>query len=189
MDEIDFSGKNLMVVAHPDDETMWGGALPIRYPGDWTIVCCTVPRRDPERALLFGEACKRLGAQPVLIPYQEPPVHGAIKDLILPEEDYDLVVTHGPEGEYGHPHHQQVSKMVTTYFTEVVPSKILTFGYGKGEISIELNEEEHAKKLHALQAYDHELPFQGKKMPKWKALLINYGDVDFGTDTFNEHKA
>ena len=49
MEAIDFSGKNLMVVAHPDDETMWGGSLPIRYPGDWFIVCCTVPKRDPER--------------------------------------------------------------------------------------------------------------------------------------------
>ena len=182
---MDFSGRNLMIVAHPDDETMWGGSLPIRYPGDWFIVCCTIPRRDPERALLFEKACVALGATSFCLPIAEPPVNGQIGEIFLPSDEFDLVVTHGAEGEYGHPHHKQVHNMVTEYYTD---TPILTFNYGKGEIKIELTEEETQRKLGALKEYSHELPFQGKMMPKWKALLINYAEVDFGTDTFDEYK-
>ncbi len=181
---MDFSGRNLMVVAHPDDETMWGGSLPIRYPGDWTIVCSTIPRRDPIRAILFQNACEKLGAVPVLNTVPEPPVNGLIDEVILPE-GFDLVVTHGKEGEYGHPHHKQIHQLVVKYYPD---TPILTFGFGKGEIKIELTEEETQKKLGALKEYSHELPFQGKVMPKWKALLINYAEVDFGKDTFDEYK-
>lgn len=185
MDEIDFSGENLMVVAHPDDETMWGGSLPIRYPGDWFIVCCTVPRRDPERALLFENACKKLGAESFCLPLQEPPASGTIQDIYLPAGDFDLVVTHGAEGEYGHLHHKQVHHLVTSAIQD---TPILTFGYGKGDIKITLDMIEYQKKLNALKEYSHELPFQGKTMPKWKALLKNYDAVDFGVDHFDVFK-
>ena len=178
-----------MVVAHPDDETMWGGSLPIRYPGDWTIICCTIPRRDPERALLFQKACEKLGAKAVLLPIEEPPVNGLIDEIMLPDEKFDLVVTHGEAGEYGHPHHKQVHIIITKYYTQISPTPILTFGYGNGKIKIELDEKEHEQKLSALKEYSHELPFQGEVMPKWKALLINYSEVDFGTDTFDEYQA
>jgi hypothetical protein len=180
MDEIDFSGKNLMVVAHPDDETMWGGSLPIRYPGNWTILCCSIPRRDPERAVLFKNACEKLGAEPRIIPVQE---SVNISGFHLPD-GFDLVVTHNKAGEYGHQHHKQVHRTVTDFYD--VP--ILTFGFGKGKIKIELNEEEYEQKLGALKEYSHELPYNGETMPKWKALLKNYEEVDFGTDTFDEYK-
>ena len=60
-----------MIVAHPDDETLWGGAYILRHPGDWLVQCCSVPVSDPVRAIKFHEACKRLGATGFVLPNRD----------------------------------------------------------------------------------------------------------------------
>lgn len=164
--------RRLMVVAHPDDETLWGGGLILRNPGGWTIVACSVPVADPVRAEKFHEACARLGAAGRVLPnrdrYGEP-----LESLDIDLAGYDLVVTHGAEGEYGHPHHQQVSAHVRA----IARCEVATFGYHRGQHRLDLSEAERARKLHALQAYDHVLPYEGRELPKWRALLDRYGEV------------
>ena len=71
----DILGRNpTIIVAHPDDETMWAGGLIATYHAlNWTAICCTIPRLDPARAWDWFGACKKLGIRERLLwPYQEP---------------------------------------------------------------------------------------------------------------------
>lgn len=165
--------NSLMVVAHPDDESMWGAGYLIRHPGT-TVVCCTIPRRDPERAWRFFDACQVLGAIPRLLPFPEPPANERIDEDTLGLIDfsgYDEVITHNEVGEYGHLHHKQINAYVTSV------TSCNTFGVGLDYAStMRLSDEEGARKIEALKCYSHIMPYDGVLMPKWEALVRRYGD-------------
>jgi LmbE family N-acetylglucosaminyl deacetylase len=162
----DLTGRKLMVVAHPDDETLWGGGLILRYPGHWTVIACSTPMADPVRAAKFLEATRRLGATGIVSPFME--TFSSILPFDYDLSGYDVIVTHGAAGEYGHPHHVQVHREVTSR----ARCRVLTFG---GDDALLLTAAERAGKLHALKAYDHILPYDGMPMAKWEALLARYG--------------
>lgn len=156
-----------MVVAHPDDESLWGAGLLLRYPGNWEVICCTTPARDPERAALFPKACKILGARPRQLDQIETTIPLSFPDL----SGHDLIVTHNSAGEYGHPQHKEVHEHITRKY----PEKTICFGYrphGAGEdFSIELNEEECAAKLLAIKCYDN---IGSANIPTWQMLLNSF---------------
>lgn len=165
-----------MVVAHPDDETLWGGGIVLRNPGGWVIQCCSVPEADPIRADKFREACRRLGAEPRVL-------HGRdvydcpLSGLEYVDLDADVIVTHGAAGEYGHPHHVQVHQWVVARAS----CPVVCFG---GDQVLELTQAESDAKRWALMAYDHVLPYEGVPMPKWQALLMRYGDGWLRRETY-----
>jgi LmbE family N-acetylglucosaminyl deacetylase len=161
-----------LVTAHPDDECLWFGGLLLRYPGEWTIICCSVPTRDPIRAYKFFNACDALGARGRLLPFHET-LERPLKHLESIEiESYDVIVTHGPKGEYGHPHHRQVHSFVR----KRVSGPILCSAYNdQGDYAIELSASEWTSKLAALKLYDHEMHWLGHMRPTWEALIDEYG--------------
>jgi hypothetical protein len=170
--------NRLILVAHPDDEVLWCGGLPLRFKGDWTIICCSIPERDPIRAYKFFEACEVLGVKPRLIPVSEK--YFDISGLDI--SGFDHVVTHNENGEYGHSHHKAVHQFVKDNFK----GPITTIGYnGPVNQTIELTKQELNQKLRALMRYDHCLPYEGQNIPKWKALLHRYGTTG-GLDIANE---
>jgi hypothetical protein len=158
-----------MVVAHPDDETLWGAGIILRNPGDWTVVACSTPMSDPVRAVKFEEALRRLGAKGRVSPYLETFSSRLPMDVDI--DGFDVIVTHGANGEYGHPHHCQVSDHVRAHAS----CRVITFGFETGAEVLRLTAAEAASKAHALQAYDHVLPYDGRTLPKWQALLDRYG--------------
>lgn len=181
--------RAVLVTAHPDDETLWAGGLVLSTPGiAWTIVCCSIPRRDPDRFGMFDDACRALGAHPLKLPFVESHPTYALPHLqqldALELGAYDLIVTHGPAGEYGHIHHQHLSRWLTDRFPNVA-----TIGYRKGgigEYHLPLTDSEWERKLTALKCYTGVLPYQGAYMPKWEALLRRYGtDFDLKTESYN----
>lgn len=152
-----------MFVAHPDDETLWGAGIILRYPKDWTVICATIPFHDPVRAEKFCDACKVLGARPIVQLHPERIDHVPIPDL----DEFDLIVTHNSAGEYGHKHHKELHEAVKARWQD----KMLCFGYGGNpRMTLALSDNESAKKLEALQCYDHRSPTDRGKM-KWEALL------------------
>jgi LmbE family N-acetylglucosaminyl deacetylase len=162
----------VLVTAHPDDECLWFGGLVLRYPGDWTIICCSVPTRDPIRAYKFFDACDDLGAKGRLLPFQET-LGRPLKSLeSIALESYDVIVTHGPKGEYGHPHHRQAHSFVRGR----VNGPILCSAYNDlSDCPIELTAVEWSCKLAALKSYDHDMLWGGKWRPTWDALIAEYG--------------
>jgi LmbE family N-acetylglucosaminyl deacetylase len=111
----------VVLVAHPDDEVLWCGGLLLAH-RDWRVfVGCLCRGSDPDRAPKFFRVLEKLGAQGAMAdlddgPEQSPLPPQAVRDTLLslaPEGPYDLVLTHGPRGEYTrHRRHEEVSAAV-----------------------------------------------------------------------------
>ncbi len=113
--------RGLVVVAHPDDETIWAGGYLLNSP-DWEWYIFTLCRAsDPDRAPRFYEVLKKVHAAgqmadledgPAQTPLEAEKIRQALLAMI-PRQAYDLVVTHGPRGEYTrHVRHEETSKAV-----------------------------------------------------------------------------
>jgi LmbE family N-acetylglucosaminyl deacetylase len=116
-----------VIVAHPDDETLWAGGLLLSHP-EWSPFIVALCRgNDPDRAPKFRKALECLGAEgtmgtlddgPDQFPLSAKRVQEAIMAL-LPVQDYDILLTHAPQGEYTwHRRHGEVSLAVRELWRE-----------------------------------------------------------------------
>lgn len=165
------------VVAHPDDESMWFAGLILATPHlTWTVIACSIPRRDPERAFKFYSACEDLGAAGRVLPFVEPDATRLDGLEHLDLAGFDLVATHNSAGEYGNPHHVLVHDLVVRQ-SPVSCAGLLVTGYGLGPIpasrELVVEDFDYARKLAAIGRYDHTTSID--KRPKSEALLARYG--------------
>jgi len=111
----------VVVVAHPDDETLWAGGIMLMHPETrWTIVALC-RKSDPDRSQRFEQAIKYFNAKGAMgdlddsaeqRPLPERKVQEAILTL-LPLGKFDLVITHSLWGEYTrHLRHEETAKAV-----------------------------------------------------------------------------
>ena len=115
--------KKLMIVAHPDDETLWGGANLIK---DRYFVVCLTNGYNLPRAKDFKKILKFTNNSGIILNYPDKQDSirddwskvetGILKDLskLLNYQYWDKIVTHGPDGTTGHIHHKKIFKYVTT---------------------------------------------------------------------------
>ncbi|MBI3040348.1 MAG: PIG-L family deacetylase [Chloroflexi bacterium] len=135
-----------LVVAHPDDETLWAGGTVLMHPDwQWTVVSlCRATDRD--RAPRFQQAVQKLGGRgrmgdlddgPEQSPLSGTEVQQVLRSL-LPSEHFNLVLTHSPYGEYTrHRRHEETSQAVASLWLQglIVPGEVWMFAYedsGKG---------------------------------------------------------
>jgi LmbE family N-acetylglucosaminyl deacetylase len=135
--------KVAVLVAHPDDETLWAGGTLLMH-GGWTTVVGTLCRAgDAERAPKFFRALDRLGAKgtmadlddgPAQVPLADEVVSSTLRSL-LPNEHFDLILTHAPNGEYTrHQRHEEVARSVLRLWAcgELRSREVWLFAYGDG---------------------------------------------------------
>jgi LmbE family N-acetylglucosaminyl deacetylase len=135
-----------LIVAHPDDETIWaGGTVLIHSDWHWTIVSLC-RGSDTDRAPKFRRVVQQLGGVseisdlddgPKQVPLSETDVQQMVLSL-LPETQFDLILTHSPYGEYTrHRRHEEIGTAVAFLWEkELIKAKELwMFAYedsGKG---------------------------------------------------------
>ena len=115
--------NELMVVAHPDDETFWGGAHLIE--GNYLVICLTNGFNTVRRQE-FRKAMDISGSQRIILSYPDTNANdardqwthckeGLLKDLlaVLSVKHWDTVATHNRNGDTGHIHHKMTNALVT----------------------------------------------------------------------------
>lgn len=132
-----------IIVAHPDDETLWAGGTILELPSwKWYIVCLC-RGSDTDRAPKFHNVLKVLNAKGAMGdlddgPDQKPLTEKEIEQTILnllPPTYFDLIISHSPHGEYTrHLRHEEISKAVITLWNngKIAAGELWAFAYEDG---------------------------------------------------------
>ena len=138
--------ENVMIVTHPDDESLWGGAhlLHEKY-----LVVCMTNAYHATRHSNFNSVMQRLNQKSIILNYPDVKKYnkngktdfdlystseaGMRKDIrtILSYKKWKKVVTHNPFGEYGKFHHQRVSAYVSSEFERLKMKDTEFYYFGK----------------------------------------------------------
>ncbi len=163
----DYKYKNLMVVAHPDDDLLFGGTELMK--DDYVVVCVTCGTSET-RLKEFKRMMNYFDDEYITLGYPDL-VEGKkskwtdeydlitrdIKNIINLKE-WNKIVTHNPDGEYGHIHHKMTNKIVTSLVDD--KSKLYYFNktysvkyYKENNISKTLDERMCNKKKELFDKY------------------------------------
>ncbi|RMD59895.1 PIG-L family deacetylase [Candidatus Parcubacteria bacterium] len=134
--------KALALVAHPDDEVIWMGGTILRY-SQWRWTIFSLSRAsDKDRAPKFRRVCRFLGAKPKIADWDDERdlsldyLVKTAKNIIakgLNRQKFDLIFTHGINGEYGHSRHRALHQAVRQMLKEekLKTKQIFFFHYRK----------------------------------------------------------
>ena len=122
---------NLMIVAHPDDEIIFGGNDLISE-NNWLVIVCT---NDFSRQNMIKSVSKNLNFDYILINHIDTQIknlrfHPEVLNIlfnIIKSNLWNKIVTHNSKGEYGHPQHILVHKMVCNLVFNLNYNNLYTF--------------------------------------------------------------
>ena len=179
---------NLMIVAHPDDETLWGGAH--LQKGKWFVVCMTSQYFQTRKTEYFN-VLNKLGVKGMILDYPDLYRDGNNKwkvdswkyvldglgidiNKIINYKNWNQIVSHSPTGETGHRHHLAINKAVVKSCKESAGKydKLWFFGkfYAKGLVPEglpQITSQELAVKEDLLKLYVRE---QGSIKAYWEQM-------------------
>lgn len=151
LDSLDLDGyDNLMIVAHPDDETLWGGAhlLNDRY-----LVVVLTNAFNADRKEDFNNVMSRTNDKHIILSYPDTKRDWYAADgghrydtdewttaekgmkaditLLMNYKNWDTIATHNPNGEYNKNHHKMTSSFVTQCWKNSSSSDTPLYYFGK----------------------------------------------------------
>jgi LmbE family N-acetylglucosaminyl deacetylase len=129
-----------VIVAHPDDETLWAGGTILSHPAWKWFIVCLCRGNDEDRSPRFYNALKILKSEGIIGslddgPEQKPLDENEVKESILklmPVKHFDLIISHNPGGEYTrHLRHEEVGKAVIKLWHagDISASELWVFAY------------------------------------------------------------
>jgi LmbE family N-acetylglucosaminyl deacetylase len=121
--------SKIMIVAHPDDESLFGGETLTSSEG-WLVICVTNASNEVRRAE-FTKAMALARADYLMLDHDDHFTNGNFDPAlastiarVLAANPFEMVVTHGKAGEYGHKQHRALHQIVR----HLVPvGRLLTF--------------------------------------------------------------
>lgn len=135
-----FTKSVAVIVAHPDDETLWAGGTILSHPS-WQFFIITLCRgNDQDRSPRFQNTLRILKSEGIMGdmddgPEQRPLNDNMVEQTILnlmPARQFDLIITHDPKGEYTrHLRHEETGKAVIRLWNsgKLSANELWTFAY------------------------------------------------------------
>ena len=144
----------LCIVAHPDDEALFGGAELLTHPNEYKVVVLDeyhndIRRReflDSMRFIGIHEYEHWTGFKGGEDYHREKLIYELLR--VLRERKYTKIVTHNTNGEYGHPRHRACHDILS----HLRPEKLWVFDRGE-----RLSDEMIEKKRELLQVYQSQV--------------------------------
>ena len=132
-----------IIVAHPDDETLWVGGTIMSNPSWKCFIVSLCRGNDTDRAPKFYEALKTLNAEGIMGDLDDSPDQHPLNTnnieleilKLLPSRQFDLIITHSQSGEYTrHLRHEETSRAVLSLWQNgrLAASELWTFAYEDG---------------------------------------------------------
>jgi len=132
-----------VIVAHPDDETLWAGGTILCNPSWKCFIVCLCRGSDNDRAPKFFKTLQILGSEGIMGdlddgPDQKPLDEAEVEKTILkllPPSHFDIIISHDPGGEYTrHLRHEEAAKSVIKLWHagRVSTNELWTFAYEDG---------------------------------------------------------
>jgi LmbE family N-acetylglucosaminyl deacetylase len=129
-----------VIVAHPDDETLWAGGTILCHPAWKCFIVCLCRGSDEDRSARFYNALRILKAEGIMGdlddgPEQKPLERNEVEQTILkllPAGPFDLIISHNPNGEYTrHIRHEETGKAVIKLWNagKISTRELWTFAY------------------------------------------------------------
>ena len=169
----DYQTTKLMIVAHPDDELIFGGAELIKHGPEYKVVCLT-NNSDDIRKAEFKSVMEKLNVGSwEMLDYEDTLNPTEVYDLssIINCKNWNKIVTHNPIGEYGHPQHKLVFEAVLNITNNF-------YVFGKSQQKLDQNTLDTKNSL--LTLYTSEAPIINQ-------LLTNNGDWFKSFDPFTNY--
>ncbi|QAA83080.1 PIG-L family deacetylase [Aequorivita sp. H23M31] len=208
--------KNIaVIVAHPDDETLWCGGLMLMHPEYKWFIASVCRKYDTDRAPKFKKVLEFFNASGIMgdlndgpeqFPLQEDEVKSTILSL-LPNENFDLIITHNPFGEYTrHLRHEEVGRATIRLWNlkKLSTKELWVFAYEDGkkeyypramvtaDIQLMLPEEIWKEKYQIItEIYGFEKTgFEASTTPKIEAFLQfkNSSDAEKWLSQMEQHR-
>ena len=129
-----------VIVAHPDDETLWAGGTILSHPAWKWFIVCLCRGNDEDRSPRFYNALKILKSEGIIGDLDDGPEQKSLEENevkqailnLLPAIHFDLIISHSPNGEYTkHLRHEEVGRAVIKlwYAGEISTSELWAFAY------------------------------------------------------------